>query len=71
MVGSHVGVWCPYLGAFFDTCAINVHQDPGVVLCKMPHPYADGDGSRSRPMSDPFADGKREIWPEVRSLLGP
>jgi len=37
----------------------------------MSDPYADGNGSQNQRMSDPCADGMREIWPEVGAILGP
>jgi hypothetical protein len=45
-------------------------QDPGI-LCEMSYLYPDRNGSQNQLMSDPFVDGKHEIWPEVQSLLGP
>ena len=37
----------------------------------MSDPYADGDGPKIRLMLDPYADGKRKIWLQVRSKVGP
>jgi len=37
----------------------------------MSDPYADGNGSKLRVMSDPYADIKAKIWADVRSQLRP
>ena len=56
---------------FCDYVNVSEHRTL-VYSVKCPiHTYADGNGSQNRLMSDPFADGKREISPEVRSLLRP
>ena len=36
----------------------------------MSDPYADGNGYKILPMFDPYADGKRQISPDVRSKQG-